>query len=309
MISLNTIKNWWNDFFYSSTEAHALSIFRLLLGFFLTLNAVALIPDIDLWFHPFNSLVSLQRSMGLYNSARINLFFWLAPSESVTYIIVFSYLISSISFMLGYKTRISALIAFVCLASMQNRMYSILNSGDTVMRCMLFPMLFAPSNRLYSIDSIIAKRSGESFSTIIPITTVRLLQLQFSLVYLATTLFKLKGYDWVDGTAVYYSSRLVSFQRVVIPYIFDYMFLIKFATWTALIIEGAMGSLVWIKEFKYPVLIAGLILHIGIEITMSIGFFEWIMMSAYLLFVDPAHIKIALEKVSFKFRNLLPQKS
>src|SRR5690606_8144951 len=142
--------------------------------------------------------------------------------------------------------------------SLQTRNHAILNSGDTLMRCMLFLMMFAPTHVKYSVDAWLREKKGAPYSSEISYVSVRLLQLQFSLVYLATTLFKLKGYDWVDGTAVYYTSRLVNFQRVALPVVFDYGFLIKFFTWSALFIEFAMGSLVWIRELRLWVLLAGI---------------------------------------------------
>ena len=288
MISVKTFIYGWNRFFFSQTDASALCLFRIFMGFFLFLNGISLVEDIEYWFGTgANSLVPLADSLSFYRGFRINLFKLMSPTETSAWIILLTYITSSFSLMVGYKTKISTIISFILLVSLQNRNYVILNSGDTILRCMLFVLIFAPSNVKYSVDAWLAKMHGIIPETKIPILTVRLLQLQFSLVYLATTLFKLKGYDWVDGTAVYYTSRLVNFQRMPIPLIFDFVFLVQMATWSALIIEFAMGTLIWVKEFRKWVLLAGLILHLGIEVTMSIGFFEWVMISAYVLFLEP----------------------
>jgi hypothetical protein len=213
--------------------------------------------------------------------------------------------------MVGFKTRISAIICFILMVSMQNRNYAILNSGDTLMRCMLFLLIFSPSYVKYSADSWLKKKTGQSYDSEISILTIRLMQLQFSLVYLATTLFKLKGFDWVDGTAVYYTSRLVNFQRIVLPIVFDIPSLVKLATWSALFIEFAMGTLVWVKEFRIWVMLSGIILHLLIEVSMSIGFFEWVMMASYILFLEPSELrncttKLVLRKreVSLDYKNI-----
>ena len=63
-------------------------------------------------------------------------------------------------------------------------------------------------------------------------------------------------------------------------------------TWGALFIEFALGTLVWIKELRYPVIFGGVLLHLGIEFTMTIGFFEWMMMFSFLLFVDSEHLEV-----------------
>lgn len=292
MFSIKSFINGWNEFFYEKTDAGGLCLFRICLGFFLFLNGISLVEDYDVWFGVGQgSLVPLEDSFNFYSNLRLNLFKWLTPTMGSAWFVLITYIISSFFLMIGFRTRLSGFVTFVLLVSLQNRNFAILNSGDTVMRCMLFVLMLSPCYVKYSVDSLLAQKKGTPFSIEISLTSVRLLQLQFSLVYLATTLFKLKGYDWVDGTAVYYSSRLINFQRLAVPLVFDYPSLIKFITWSALFIEFAMGTLVWVKEWRRWVLLSGILLHLGIEITMSIGFFEWIMISAYLLFLEPKEIE------------------
>jgi antimicrobial peptide system SdpB family protein len=305
MMSFNTFLKGWDNFFHSKTDASTLCLFRICLGFCLFLNGISLVEDFQAWFGTDeNSLVPLADSLRLYSDFRINLYALLSPTETSAWLILITYIVSSVTFMIGYKSRLSSIVCFILLVSIQNRNYTILNSGDTIMRCMLFLMMFAPIHLMYSVDAWEKKRNGEQVSTEISIVTIRLLQLQFSLVYLATTLFKLKGYDWVDGTAIYYTSRLENFQRIVLPVIFDYSPLVKFMTWTALLIEFAMGSLIWIKEWRKWVLLAGLALHLGIEVSMSIGFFEWVMISAYILFLEPAEYRYLIDKAKSLFSRI-----
>lgn len=306
MFSLTTFFKAWDDFFYKKTDATALCIFRIMFGFFLFLNGISLVQDFHEWFGLGDkALIPLQDSINFYSNFRINIYRWLSPTEFSAWFVLASYIVTSIFVMIGFKTRLSTIICFILMVSMQNRNYSILNSGDTLMRCMLFLMIFAPTHVKYSIDAYQRKQRGIPFSPEIPLVTIRLMQLQFSLVYLATTLFKLKGYDWVDGTAVYYTSRLVNFQRIVLPIVFDFPSLVKFATWSALFIEFAMGTLVWVKELRIWVLLAGLLLHLGIEVSMSIGFFEWVMIAAYILFLEPKEVNWFRER----FKRLLPLKT
>lgn len=306
MISIKTFFSGWDKFFFSKTDATALCIFRIMFGFFLFLNGISLVQDFHEWYGLGDkALIPLMDSMSFYSDFRINVYNWLSPTESSAWLVLITYIVTSIFVMIGFKTRLSTIICFVLMVSMQNRNYSILNSGDTLMRCMLFLMIFAPIHVKYSVDAFLRKKRGIPYNPEIPITTIRLMQLQFSLVYFATTLFKLKGYDWVDGTAIYYTSRLVNFQRIVLPFVFDFPSVVKFMTWTALFIEFAMGTLVWVKELRIPVLIAGLLLHLGIEVSMSIGFFEWVMIAAYILFLEPKEIDWIKERTL----RLLPRQS
>jgi uncharacterized membrane protein YphA (DoxX/SURF4 family) len=306
MFSINTFFKAWDEFFYKKTDATALCIFRILFGFFLFLNGISLVQDFHEWFGLGDkALIPLQDSMNFYSNFRVNIYRWLSPTEFSAWFVLGAYIVTSVFVMIGFKTRLSTIVCFILMVSMQNRNYSILNSGDTLMRCMLFLMIFAPTHVKYSVDAYFRKQRGIAYSPEISLVTIRLMQLQFSLVYFATTLFKLKGYDWVDGTAVYYTSRLVNFQRIVLPIVFDFPSLVKFATWSALFIEFAMGTLVWVKELRIWVLLAGLLLHLGIEVSMSIGFFEWVMIAAYILFLEPKEV----EWLKNRFKRLLPVKN
>ena len=306
MFSINTFFKAWDEFFYKKTDATALCMFRILFGFFLFLNGISLVQDFHEWFGLGDkALIPLQDSMNFYSNFRVNIYRWLSPTEFSAWFVLGAYIVTSVFVMIGFKTRLSTIVCFILMVSMQNRNYSILNSGDTLMRCMLFLMIFAPTHVKYSVDAYFRKQRGIAYSPEISLVTIRLMQLQFSLVYFATTLFKLKGYDWVDGTAVYYTSRLVNFQRIVLPIVFDFPSLVKFATWSALFIEFAMGTLVWVKELRIWVLLAGLLLHLGIEVSMSIGFFEWVMIAAYILFLEPKEV----EWLKNRFKRLLPVKN
>lgn len=78
-----------------------------------------------------------------------------------------------------------------------------------------------------------------------------------------------------------------SFQRGTLP-----LFLLrplpkKLATYAALWIEGSLGTLVWIREFRHPMVFAGLALHLGIEYCMNLQLFGWTMCCCLLLFLQP----------------------
>lgn len=292
MFSIKSLLDGWNKFFFSDESPATLGVYRILFGFLNVINAASLIPDATAWFGTAEgSTLPMYISKFLYNGFRVNLFNWLANNDTSMWFILIGYLIFSVMLTVGLKSRLSAIMTFILLISIQNRNFMILNSGDTVLKCLGFLMMFAPSGAALSIDSWLNFRKTGKRIEKVKITTIRLMQIQFSLVYLATFLFKSYGDMWVDGTATYYTARLISFQRVVIPHLFDYMWSVKMMTWSALIIEGALGTVIWIKELKYLVVLAGIALHIGIELTMSIGFFEWMMLFSFVLFVDGEHME------------------
>nr|MBA3972566.1 HTTM domain-containing protein [Bacteroidota bacterium] len=183
MFSLKGFVSGWDNFFYKKTDATALCVFRIAFGFFLFLNGISLVQDFHEWYGIGDaSLVPLHDSLTYYSDFRINVFKWLEPTEFSAWMVLLTYILTSVCVMIGFNTRITTIVCFILMVSLQNRNYVILNSGDTLMRCMLFLMMFAPTHVKYSLDAYFKEKEGEPYSPEVSFLTIRLMQLQFSLV-------------------------------------------------------------------------------------------------------------------------------
>jgi hypothetical protein len=190
----------------------------------------------------------------------------------------------------GFMTRTSLLLVYLGLSSMQLRDPYILNSGDTLLRVTGFFLIFAPAGAAISVDRLIRIWRGKEGVTV-PLSAPwaqRLIQIQTSIVYITTFWWKSFGPKWVNGTSVYYALRMREFARFPVPdfLVYNRLF-IKAATWGTLCVEASAGVLMWIKEFRYYVILLVISLHAGIEYTMNIPMFEWITVSTLVTFVYP----------------------
>jgi hypothetical protein len=52
-----------------------------------------------------------------------------------------------------------------------------------------------------------------------------------------------------------------------------------------------MGVLIWFRPFRYPLLLLGLLFHLSLEYALNLPMFEWDILAAYVLFVDPADLE------------------
>jgi hypothetical protein len=206
----------------------------------------------------------------------------------------------SFTFTIGFFTRTSAALTFITFLALHHRNPVILNGGDSFCRIAIFFMIFAPAGAMYSVDRWMRVRSGKEKGepALREPWAQRLIQLQLAFVYLYTFAWKAAGPMWLDGTAVYYTSRLVEFWRFPVPYVFEHMWTIKLWTWGTLAVELSLALLVWIKELRYPVLLLGVLLHLGIEYSMNIPLFGFIMIFAYMTYVDGTD----LERVLHRFK-------
>jgi len=137
---------------------------------------------------------------------------------------------------------------------------------------------------------------------------INLIQIQLSVVYVWTVWQKLKGENWIDGTALYYATRLDQFKNFPVPYLFDSLLLIKLATWLTLSVEIGLGIFIWFKEFRKPLIIIGIIFHLLIEYSMAIPFFEYEMIILLLTFFTEREYEIFYHKIlSLYHLNMKPR--
>jgi hypothetical protein len=184
------------------------------------------------------------------------------------------------------------LIVFLCLTSIHQRNLYINHGGDTFLRVAGFFLIFAPAGAAFSIDRFIRVRKGKESAELQPRSpwAQRMIQFELSLIYLTSFWWKSMGAPWVDGTALYYVTHLEEVQRFPLPHWIQRPLILKLGSWFALALEFSLGVLIWFKEVRYPLLLLGLMFHLTLEYALNIPMFQWDVLSAYVLFIEPADL-------------------
>jgi hypothetical protein len=285
MISWERIAAAWAEFFHTQTTSSTIGLFRIVWGLLLTANAAVLIRDVNRYFGP-GGLLSASEYRSSYGRSRLCLFRWLPESDHTAPMLLALHLLAAVGLTLGCCTRLSCTLVFVTLVSFHHRNPAVFHSGDSLMRLLTFLLIFSRSGSSLSFDvwlatgDVLPAASGSVWCE-------RLMQLQVSIVYLRTVHWKLRGKYWPDGTAAYYPTQIEAFQRVRLPRFLRHLFWTRLATWGTLAVQIAIGVGVWIEELRWWVLVAGIALHLTFEIFLNLQFFGAIMISSYLLFLDP----------------------
>ena len=191
---------------------------------------------------------------------------------------------------LGYRTRIAAAVGYVILVSFTQRSLTLTNGGDDLAVHALFYLVLAPAGAVWSLD---ARRNGGSSA--VPAWALRLMQIQLCLIYSATALSKIAvagPQDWLTGEAVYWALNDITLTRWSYALLPVPMFLCRILTWSTLLFEVSFPLLVWWSRTRKWLLLAGLGLHLGILLTLQVGFFSPNILVFYLLFV-PAESLVA----------------
>ena len=293
-MSGKTLVRAWNEFFFQPESPVPIAVFRILLGLLVLIDAALLSGDWLTWYGP-KGLVTFAGSQQIEGGPRLNVFAVLPQTEFWSYAVFWVLVVSAALVCVGLFTRASSIVMFVMVASMHQRNLFMTNSGDTLLRCSAFFLMFAPAGAALSLDrlrNIWKGREGAEVQPRVP-WAQRMIQIELSLLYFMTFWNKSLGPSWIDGTAVYYVNHLDEFRRFPLPSFLNDIALIKLQTWFTLAAEFSLGVLVWIKELRYPILAMGVLLHVTLEYTLNVPMFQWTTLALYVTFLQSGDLEKA----------------
>ncbi|MFI6505290.1 sporulation-delaying protein SdpB family protein [Nonomuraea typhae] len=123
--------------------------------------------------------------------------------------------------------------------------------------------------------------------------TLLLIRIQVLVLYLHAGLAKLGVPEWVDGSAMYYWFRSVIFGappllRPLLDVLTDVPILLALLTWGSVAIEVLLGLALFVpRRVRYVLLVAGLLFHEAIAVTMGLWSFDMAMSAALILYLTP----------------------
>jgi hypothetical protein len=291
MFSTTKTINAWDKFFFEEKPTEGIALFRIIwMGLILAYFMVDL-GNLQDFYGP-HALISQATAREQFPSLHANVFNLFHPSYQTAYFSMGAFGVAIFCSMIGLFTRYSLIVTVILMTSFHQRSIWFLSSSEMLMRLITILLVVSPCGHSLSMDSFLGRFFPQfKRKKIWPVWALRLIQIQVSVVYLWTVWHKLQGNTWIDGTAVYYATRLEGMANFSIPFLMNSMIFLKLATWGTLIIETALGTLIWTKKYRKTVICAGVVFHLGIEYVMSIPFFEWYMMALLVNFFTPEELK------------------
>ena len=283
----------WNRFWFEPVSTAPLAVFRIVFGLVVFLWALSLLPDLSSFFTKGGILPKQPRFGGLLRGAwgLLGIF----PSHTAVVLVWVALLVASIALILGLFSQLAAAVAFVALLSFQRRNPFVFNSGDVLMRILAFYLIFAPASASLSVRKLLRNRGEFWVFPARPAWPMRLLQVQFSAIYLFAVWAKVRGTTWNNGTAVSIALRITDLERLPLPTFVTHSLLISNVfSFGTLVLELSLAILVWNRKLRPWILLAGLSLHLGIEYSIRVGFFGLSILSMYVLWVPPERMEAVL---------------
>ena len=284
MISINSISDAWNTFFFAPEPASTVGLVRICLGLVLFVDSFLIWKIQRMYFSNTGVLTYKDWDTLGFDRHRFSIFKYCENGYYNNWIFLF-YSLACLCFTLGLYTQISALFVFIMLVSIHHRNPYIFNSGDSLSRLIMFLMIFSRAGDGLSVDCYMNNKSqlytyGEPWCE-------RLMMIQLSVLYAYTSWAKICSSVWVKGDASYYPINLVSYKNNIVPKFLQKNPFVSIGSWLTLCIEQGMGFMVWVKDLRYPTLISAIIMHSVFAYCLKLEAFSFIMISCILIFIYP----------------------
>ncbi|MEQ8785855.1 MAG: HTTM domain-containing protein [Pirellulaceae bacterium] len=239
----------------------------------------------------------------------------------------------AVAMLLGYRTTLAVIGSWVLLASIHNRVPMLLNGGDIIFRMLLFWGMFLPLGRVWSLDARRRRlRSGNTvaerrqYQPAVSLATVAVM-MQLCLMYWFTGQFKYNS-EWLGGDSMYYVFSFDAYGRPLGRFLLGFPWICKAMTWGTLWLEligpwlvmlpslwlvrladsftayelaprWARTALRDLGRYLRPLVVLAFVgLHVGIELTMTVGLFSYVSIVGWMVFVPPWIWDAATRRVS-----------
>jgi len=208
---------------------------------------------------------------------------------------------SAVLLLIGWWPRPAAFVAWLLSVSILNLNYYLHNGGDRIRNIVLFYLMLTPCGAVWSLDSFFRRKkvNPESLVThhsslitpsFISPWALRLLFIQLALIYFLNGFYKLVGPHWRSGDVLQSVLGNIqwarwSFAELPLPYP-----LVQALTWLVLFWELLFPLLVAMRPFRALTLWIGVLLHIGLAVSLQLGLFSFYMLCLYLPLVPWEHL-------------------
>jgi hypothetical protein len=284
---LQAVADRWNLLFFARRSMPIAGVIRICYGTLLLINMLCLAPYLELWFTEAGP-IPLAAARAILDPDAWIPFAWLPNSDSaLTVWLSFTVmLVQIVCLIAGFYARFQAASIFFWLVAFHHRNVLVFDGEDVLFRLLAFYLIWLPAGAYFALDALNDQRPVSERRY--PVWPLRLLQIQMTLVYLSTLGEKLRGTDWFDGTALYYVSRLDDlFGRFPLPSaVLDCLTCLKVVSWSVLLVEFLIPCLLWNRRTRLLGLALAVPFHLGIDYSMNLNLFHWIMLTGLLSFVD-----------------------
>ena len=290
-------KRDWYDLWFKTVPTGPVGLVRMFMGLLILVGAMQIWPDRVAWFSDRGLLPTPDAIQynHLYTDGPRLITFLYGASDSAISVFLIAFMVAAFLMSIGLWTRPAIFFVWLGLNAMHNRNMVVNTNGGDQMELIFSAYLFmARSDGAFSVSRLLRLRAGKEgeAAPMMAVWPQRLMQIQVAVVYLSTFLHKANGDQWQHGTAAYFPYAVQEFHRFPVPWLSpEHLGFVQFSTYATLAIELALGTLIFVPRLRLYVLLAGVMLHLGIEYSLNIPLFGFLMISSYCAFLKQTDLQ------------------
>ncbi|MEU6893043.1 HTTM domain-containing protein [Streptomyces sp. NPDC046557] len=208
--------------------------------------------------------------------------------------------LTSVLFMLGWRTRVVSVLFAVIVASFHARAVFMTDGGDNLFLLMAVYLVFTACGRRWSLDARRKSRPaadggrqrrrfrefGRTASTVLHNCGMFVIAAQVCFLYGSAGLYKVQGGSWGNGTALHYVLNLDLFRPwpALSLLLDEHPVAVAVAGYLTVLLQVAFPFVLF-GRLKYPVLIMLVGLHLGIAVLLGLPIFSGVMVVADAVFL------------------------
>ena len=271
------------DFFTKPVGGETLGLFRIFVSGFALIQFIVLLPD-WMWLYGPKGLLPWEITDALSTtntptlSGASKLLSTLGISVNGTvYTIAGIYFVSLIGLLIGYKTRIVAIAAWLTHLTINTTGHFTAYGVETFTHISLFYCMVLPVGIKWSVDAN-RRDVRDRVSTYLITLSVRVIQLHLCIMYFASGMEKAMGSQWWNGEAIWIALQQDQFHQFNTNWMASVPIIPKIICWGTLIVETLYPiGMLWSKSKKFW-LIGIVSMHLGIAIFLGLYLFGGLMM-------------------------------
>ena len=274
------MKNIIYRFFSQAVPVETLGLFRIAAAGFALIQLFVLLPDWMLLYGP-DGILPWEISEAIASdylpklSVVADVLTTLHLSEIQTiYIVTSVYFLSLIGLLLGYKTRLMAILSWLIHLLLNTTGHMTAYGVETFTHISLFYCMVLPVNQALLFDALKGKKRLPGYLVTL---SVRMIQLHLCIMYFASGLEKAMGEQWWNGEAVWIALHQDQFSQFNADWMASVPWVPKLLCWGTLVIETLFPlGMFWSKTKK--IWLAGILsMHLFIAIFLGLHLFGGLM--------------------------------
>jgi hypothetical protein len=229
-------------------------------------------------------------------------------------------------FTIGLWTRVTSVLTWMGSMMYIQRLPSMLFGMDTMTNLALLYLMIGPSGAALSVDRWLKVRRerarlGPAYVPQPPAPlasanfALRLVQINFCMIYLASGFSKLLGTSWWGGTAPNRVLLNYSFAPFNVPLYVSLLEALARHRWLweiimsagvvyTLLLEIGFPFMVWNRRLRWLCVCGSILLHTMIGLFMGLVTFSLMMLCLVLAFVPPEAVHVGLQHLGEQLRQL-----